>query len=61
MEKLISKNIKNKTGNCEYTMYAPLAQFYLKKKPKNVTPQEWLCYIVNEEFGLMQKCIKVKY
>lgn len=52
---------KTKCGTCEYVMDPNTAKELLKKKPQKVRPQEWLCYIVDNEFGLKGKCVKVKY
>ena len=50
---------KTKIGTCEYVMSAEMASMLLKDKPKKLRPQEWLCYIVDNEFDLKGKCIKV--
>ena len=45
----------------EYSMSKEMAKFYLKNCPKNIRPQEYLCKIVDEQFGLKEKCVKVVY
>ena len=58
---LINYMANTKTGTCEYKMAPELAKELLKNKPKKMRPQEWLCYIVDMEFGLKGKCVKVTY
>ena len=45
----------------EYKMSPVLAETYLRiwKKTKKGTPQEFLCKVVNEEFGLKGECVRV--
>ena len=45
----------------EYSMSREMAKMYLKNCPKNVKPQEFLCKIVNGQFGLKELCIRVIY
>ena len=45
----------------EYKMSKEMAKMYLKNCPKNVKPQDYLCQIVDEQFGLKEKCIRVIY
>lgn len=45
----------------EYSMSKEMAKKYLKNCPKNIRPQEFLCKIVNEQFGLKEPCIRVIY
>ena len=46
----------------EYKMTPELVQTYLKMrkgKEKTMDPQEYLCKIVNEEYGIKGTCSKV--
>ena len=43
----------------EYKMPKGLAEFYLKQKPANMKPMEFLCEVVTKEFGLLGWCCKV--
>ena len=43
----------------EYKMPKGLAEFYLKQKPSNMKPMEFLCEVVTKEFGLLGWCCKV--
>ena len=43
----------------EYKMSKGLAEFYLKQKPANMKPMEFLCEVVTKEFGLLGWCCKV--
>ena len=43
----------------EYSMSREMAKMYLKNCPKNVRPQEFLCKIVNEQFGLRLPVVRV--
>ena len=47
---------------CEYNMSAVLAKEILKNRKgedKKLRPQQYLCKVVNETFGLKDICIKV--
>lgn len=49
-------------GNIEYKMSKEMANSYLKIRKgedKKKHPQEHLCKIVNEEFGIKRVCTKV--
>lgn len=47
-------------GNIEYKMPEAMAQMYLKQhKGKVSSPNEYLCKIVNEEFGIKGNCVRV--
>lgn len=59
-------NEKRMIGSIEYKMPTELAEQLLKKRKGNVsggvgkmTPNEYLCYVVNEEYGLRGTCVKV--
>ena len=68
MTKKITEN-KSKTvwakpfeGGIEYEMSKEMAKQILatrKKEEQNVHPQEFLCRVVNEEFGLKGNCTRV--
>lgn len=48
--------------NIEYKMSAEMAKALLKARKGTdlkMHPQEYLCKIVNETFGLKNKCVKV--
>ena len=45
--------------NIEYKMSYAMAKDLLKNKPNNLTPEQYLCKIVNETFGLKGCCVKV--
>lgn len=58
------KDGKKMIGSIEYKMPEALAEQLLKKRKGVVgvgkmTPNEYLCYVVNEEFGLLGTCVKV--
>ena len=56
----MAKNIYN--GNIEYKMSADMAKAFLKERrgaELKMKPEEYLCKIVNEEFGLRSHCSKV--
>jgi len=49
-------------GEISYTMSEGTAKDLLAQRKgdeKKMRPQEYLCYIVNEQFGLKGNCIKV--
>lgn len=51
-----------KMGLIEYKMPEKMAKEYLKARKgedSRLTPKEYLCKIVNEEFGLMGYCTNV--
>lgn len=49
-----------KAGNIEYKMPIQMAQMYIKmSKGKIPNVNEYLCKIVNEEFGLKDLCTRV--
>ena len=53
-----------KAGEIEYKMTKELADSYLKNrsgKDSNMKAQEYLCKIVDEQFGLKAKCTKVLF
>ena len=53
---------KSYYGNIEYEMNSQLAKSILdtrKGTERNMPPQQFLCQIVNEEFGIKGNCIKV--
>ena len=43
----------------KYKMSKSLAEFYLKQKPANMKPMEFLCGVVTKEFGLLGWCYKI--
>ena len=52
----------NKGKNIKYKMSKEMVNFYLKNRngeDKKKHPQEFLCKIVNEEFGIKGVCTKV--
>lgn len=54
--------ISKKAGSIEYKMPEKMAQTYLKMRKGDDAkrnPQEYLCKVVNEEFGLKGYCVKV--
>lgn len=52
--------MNNKSGYIEYKMPIQMAQSYIKMhKDKISNVNDYLCKIVNEEFGLKGQCIKV--
>ena len=53
-----------KAGEIEYKMTRELAESYLKDrkgKDANSEAQEYLCKIVDEQFGLKAKCTRVLF
>lgn len=62
---MIENNTKfshEKAGAIEYAMPEGLAQEILKTRhgtEKNMRPNEFLVKVVNETFGLKDKCVKV--
>ena len=62
------KNKKNvvlsQKGNFEYKMSKEMANVYLntrKGEEKKKHPQEYLCQVVNNEFGIKDTCTKVLF
>ena len=58
------KVIVNKKGNFEYKMTKEMANAYLnarKGEEKKKHPQEYLCQIVNNEFGIKGTCTRVLF
>lgn len=52
--------MNSKAGFIEYKMPAQMAQAYIKMhKGKIPNVNDYLCKIVNEEFGLKGYCVKV--
>lgn len=54
--------LHEKAGYIEYKMPNALAVSILKSRKgtdQNMNPQEYLCKVVNEEFGLKGECVKV--
>ena len=43
----------------KYKMSKSLAEFYLKQKPANMKPMEFLCGVVTKQFGLLGWCFKI--
>ena len=66
-----NKNVENNTksvspkpyeGNIEYEMNKEMAKQILatrKGTDQNMHPQDFLCKVVNEEFGLKGYCVRV--
>lgn len=55
---------KKMIGSVEYKMPYELAEQLLKKRKgiagvSKMTPNEYLCYVVNEEYGIRGTCVKV--
>jgi hypothetical protein len=51
-----------KVGACEYKMPKAIARDYLKGRKgaeEKMDAQAYLCWIVNDQFGLKEKCVKV--
>ena len=58
------KVIVNQKGNFEYKMTKEMANAYLnarKGEEKKKHPQEYLCQIVNNEFGIKGNCTRVLF
>lgn len=52
----------NKPGSIEYKMPKNMASSYLKTRKgddSKLRPQDYLCKVVNEEFGLKNHCSRV--
>jgi hypothetical protein len=52
----------DKLGNIEYKMPTAMAKMYLGTRngdEKKMKPNDFLCKIVNEEFGLKENCVRV--
>lgn len=53
-----------KPGSIEYKMPTEMAKQMLKARKGNdlkMKPNDFLCKVVNEQFGLMYNCVKVIY
>ena len=53
---------REKTGAFEYKMPVEMANAYLKARKgddKKMRPVDYLTKVVNEEFGLLYKCVRV--
>ena len=64
MVKNKKKVIVNQKGNFEYKMSKEMANAYLnarKGEEKKKHPQEYLCQIVNNEFGIKGTCTRVLF
>ena len=58
------KVIVNQKGNFEYKMSKEMANAYLKDRKgtdKNKHPQDYLCQVVNNEFGIKGNCTRVLF
>ena len=58
------KVIVSQKGNFEYKMTKEMANAYLnarKGEEKKKHPQEYLCQIVNNEFGIKGNCARVLF
>ena len=54
--------MKNFYGNVEYQMSVNMANAILDNRNKadmKITPNEYLCKIVNQEFGIKGNCVNV--
>lgn len=50
----------NKAGYIKYKMPVAMAEELLKDKDKRkINVQEYLCQIVNEQFGLKGECVEI--
>ena len=61
LKKIMGGNT-SKAGYCEYKMPRAMAQQLLKNRKGEDTkmrPNEFLCKVVNENFGLKEYCVKV--
>lgn len=57
-----TRYIHERAGAVEYAMPEGLAQEILKTRKgteKNMHPEDFLVKVVNETFGLKEKCVKV--
>ena len=64
MAKNKKKVVVNNKGGFEYKMTKNMADMYLKERKgldKNKHPQEYLCDIVNSEFGIKGTCTRVVF
>ena len=55
-------SLSEKSGNIEYKMPEKMAKEYLKMRSGDemkMRPNEYLCKIVNENFGLKGHCVNV--
>lgn len=62
IRRLLQMEHKNFYGDISYTMPAGMAKSLLDQRKgddKKMRPQEYLCKIVNEQFGLKGNCISV--
>lgn len=60
--KKILNSSTNKAGYCEYKMPRAMAQQLLKNRKgedAKMRPNDFLCKVVNENFGLKEYCVKV--
>ena len=59
------KNVKNhQLGDIEYKMTKEMADAFLKARKgddKKKHPQEYLCNIINTDFGIKGNCVKVLF
>lgn len=61
---IINGTSGEKVGNIEYKMAEFMAKEYLKEKKikdgvNTIRGQEYLCKVVNEEFGVKGNCVRV--
>ena len=64
MAKNNKKATINQKGTVEYKMTKEMANNYLKERKgpdKNKHPQEYLCDLVNAEFGIKGVCTRVVF
>lgn len=58
------KVVVSQKGNFEYKMTKEMANAYLKDRKgtdKNKHPQDYLCQVVNNEFGIKGNCTRVLF
>ena len=64
MAKNKKKIVVSNKGDFEYKMTKEMADAYLKGRKgtdKNKHPQEYLCNVVNSEFGIKGTCTRVLF
>lgn len=64
MAKNKKKVVVSQEGGFEYKMLKEMADAYLKNRKgtdKNKHPQDYLCQVVNSEFGIKGNCTKVLF
>ena len=62
LQKVMRASATSKAGFCEYKMPRAMAQQLLKNRKgedAKMRPNDFLCKVVNENFGLKEYCVKV--